>query len=114
MEPPAVEEVVRSWTSQFAELGAMPGISHVQIFANRGEMMGASNPHPHCQIWATSSIPQAPSRELSAQSAYLQEHGSCLLCQYVKIEDPQQERIIFQNDAFVAMVPFWAVWPFEV
>ena len=109
-----IEEVVRTWTSQFDELGAMAGIRHVQIFENRGEMMGASNPHPHCQIWATSSIPQAPSRELDCQKHYLQRHGSCLLCDYVRIEQQEHERVIAENDAFLALVPFWAVWPFEV
>jgi UDPglucose--hexose-1-phosphate uridylyltransferase len=114
MELPALEEVVRTWTSQFAELGAMPGISHVQIFENRGEMMGASNPHPHCQIWATRSIPQAPARELSAQQAYLKKHGRCLLCDYLKLEETEKSRIVYSNEAFVVLVPFWAVWPFEV
>jgi UDPglucose--hexose-1-phosphate uridylyltransferase len=114
MEQPAIEEVVRTWTSQFAELGAMPGISHVQIFENRGEMMGASNPHPHCQIWATSSIPQAPARELSAQQNYFQKNGSCLVCDYLKLEGTEKSRIVYSNDGFVAVVPFWAVWPFEV
>jgi UDPglucose--hexose-1-phosphate uridylyltransferase len=114
MEQPAIEEVVRVWTSQFDELGAMAGISHVQIFENRGEMMGASNPHPHCQIWATRSIPQAPARELSAQHSYFQKHGSCLLCDYLKLELTEGSRIVCSNDGFVVLVPFWAVWPFEV
>jgi UDPglucose--hexose-1-phosphate uridylyltransferase len=114
MELPAIEEVVRTWTSQFAELSATPDISHVQIFENRGEMMGASNPHPHCQIWATRSIPQAPARELSAQQAYLKKHGSCLLCDYLKLEEREKSRIVCSNEAFVVLVPYWAVWPFEV
>ncbi|HXF11912.1 MAG TPA: UDP-glucose--hexose-1-phosphate uridylyltransferase [Terriglobales bacterium] len=114
MELPAIEEVVRTWSSQFAELGAMPGISHVQIFENRGEMMGASNPHPHCQIWATRSIPQAPARELSAQKSYSEQHGSCLLCDYLKLEEMEKSRIVCSNESFVVLVPFWAVWPFEV
>ncbi|HEX3103569.1 MAG TPA: UDP-glucose--hexose-1-phosphate uridylyltransferase [Terriglobales bacterium] len=114
MEVPAIEEVVRTWTAQFAELGAMPGISHVQIFENRGEMMGASNPHPHCQIWATRSIPQAPARELSAQQGYFQKHGNCLLCDYMKLEEMEKSRIVCSNESFVVLVPFWAVWPFEV
>jgi UDPglucose--hexose-1-phosphate uridylyltransferase len=109
-----IEEVVRTWTAQFSELGSMPAIQHVQIFENRGEMMGASNPHPHCQIWATSSIPQAPARELTSQKSYFQEHDSCLLCDYVKIETAEQARLVCENDGFVAIVPFWAVWPFEV
>ncbi len=109
-----IEEVVVTWTSQFKELSTIPGVQHVQIFENRGEMMGASNPHPHCQIWATSSIPQAPSRELASQRAYFDKHRSCLLCDYAKLEQTEQARIICENDGFVAMVPFWAVWPFEV
>ncbi len=114
MELPTIEEVVRTWTSQFAELGQMPGISHVQIFENRGEIMGASNPHPHCQIWATKSIPQAPARELSSQLSYFQSHGTCLLCDYLKLEDTEKSRIVNSNEGFVVLVPFWAVWPFEV
>jgi len=114
MEVSEIEEVVRTWTAQFQELGAMPSIQHVQIFENRGEMMGASNPHPHCQIWATSSIPQAPARELEAQRSYHQQHGSCLLCDYLTIERQTQDRIVLENESFVAVVPFWAVWPFEV
>jgi UDPglucose--hexose-1-phosphate uridylyltransferase len=114
LELPAIEEVVRTWTSQFAELGQMPGISHVQIFENRGEIMGASNPHPHCQIWATSSVPQAPARELSAQHSYSEARGSCLLCDYLKLEEAEKSRIVTSNERFVVVVPFWAVWPFEV
>lgn len=109
-----IEEVVRAWRLQFNELGALADVRHVQIFENRGEMMGASNPHPHCQIWATSSIPQAPSRELISQQAYLNRTAGCLLCDYLNIENLEQQRIIAQNTAFVALVPFWAVWPFEV
>jgi UDPglucose--hexose-1-phosphate uridylyltransferase len=114
MSLPDVEEVVRAWTFQFAEFSAMPWVKHVQIFENRGEMMGASNPHPHCQIWATSSIPQAPGRELLAQQNYLRQSGSCLLCDYLRLEEKEQKRIVWGNEAFVVLVPFWAVWPFEV
>jgi UDPglucose--hexose-1-phosphate uridylyltransferase len=114
MEAPAIEEVVRTWASQFAELSQIPWVNHVQIFENRGEMMGASNPHPHCQIWATSSVPQMPARELTAQQSYFQSHRTCLLCDYLKLEESERSRIVFANDAFVVLVPFWAVWPFEV
>jgi len=109
-----IEEVVRAWTAQTNELAAVPGIHHVQIFENRGEMMGTSNPHPHCQIWATGTVPQAPSRELAAQQSYRKTHQSCLLCDYVTLELTEQQRIVFSDDAFAALVPFWAVWPFEV
>jgi UDPglucose--hexose-1-phosphate uridylyltransferase len=89
-------------------------IHHVQIFENRGAMMGASNPHPHCQIWATASIPQEPAKELSAQGAYLQSHGQCLLCDYIELEKQQGVRLVAQHEDFIAVVPFWAVWPFEI
>lgn len=114
MEVPAIEEVVHTWTSQFTELGSTEWVSHVQIFENRGEMMGASNPHPHCQIWATSSIPQQPTRELAAQRNYFQNHGTCLLCGYLDLERREESRIVCENEAFIVLVPFWAVWPFEV
>jgi len=86
----------------------------VQIFENRGAMMGASNPHPHCQIWATASIPEAPAKELLAQQTYWKSHKRCLLCDYVALEQRQQVRVVCQNDGFVALVPFWAIWPFEI
>ena len=79
----------------------MPGISHVQIFENRGEMMGASNPHPHCQIWATRSIPQVPMRELASQHSYLQKHESCLLCDYLELEQAERTRIVCRIEAFM-------------
>jgi UDPglucose--hexose-1-phosphate uridylyltransferase len=109
-----IEPVVHTWIEQFRELGDSPDINHVQIFENRGAMMGASNPHPHCQIWATASIPDAPAKELATQQAYQKSHGRCLLCDYVALELKQQERVIVANDDFVAVVPFWAVWPFEI
>jgi len=109
-----IEPVVHTWVGQFRELGGLDKINYVQIFENRGAMMGASNPHPHCQIWATASIPDAPSKELAAQSAYLQKRGRCLLCDYVGLEAKQELRIVSENDAFVALVPFWAIWPFEI
>jgi UDPglucose--hexose-1-phosphate uridylyltransferase len=111
---PEIERVVGTWAEQFRELSGLELINHVQIFENRGAMMGASNPHPHCQIWATASIPEAPAKELVAQQAYRNSHSSCLLCDYVAIEQRQQARIVYQNDGFVALVPFWAVWPFEI
>ncbi|HKH99071.1 MAG TPA: UDP-glucose--hexose-1-phosphate uridylyltransferase [Candidatus Sulfotelmatobacter sp.] len=114
MSPDEIAPVVRTWMDQFRELGAIEGIRHVQIFENRGAMMGASNPHPHCQVWATSSIPEAPAKELAAQRAYWKLHNRCLLCDYIRLEKKQQVRLVCQNDNFLALVPFWAVWPFEV
>ena len=114
MQPSEIAEVVRVWTAQYKGLGANPRMNHVQIFENRGAMMGASNPHPHCQIWATASIPEAPKRELQTQRVYRDTHRTCLLCDYVAMESQEQLRIVCQNDAFVAYVPFWAAWPFEI
>jgi UDPglucose--hexose-1-phosphate uridylyltransferase len=109
-----IEPVVHTWMGQFRELAGLDGITHIQIFENRGAMMGASNPHPHCQIWATSSIPQEPAKELMVQRAYLKSYKRCLLCDYVVLEQRQQVRVVCENDGFVAFVPFWAVWPFEL
>ncbi len=107
-------KVVELWISEFRELGAQDGVGYVQIFENRGSIMGCSNPHPHGQIWATRSVPMIPSLETERQADYLAGKGECLLCSYLKRELAEGERIVFQNDSFVALVPFWAVWPFEV
>lgn len=109
-----VETVVQTWTAQVVELGQKEFVSYVQIFENRGAMMGASNPHPHSQIWATSSIPNEPAKELEAQVDYLNTHHTCLLCDYLAAEKEKGERIITANRHFTALAPFWAVWPFEI
>jgi UDPglucose--hexose-1-phosphate uridylyltransferase len=113
MELADIRLVVDEWAMQTEKLGARPDVRYVQIFENRGAMMGASNPHPHGQIWATESIPDEPTLELAAQNAYLAEHGKCLLCVYRDIELAERERVVAENDAWVTVVPFWAVWPFE-
>jgi UDPglucose--hexose-1-phosphate uridylyltransferase len=114
MEPADLRRVVDVWAEQFSELGAMPLINHVQIFENRGAMMGASNPHPHCQIWSNYSIPNQGARETETQTAWRHARGNCLLCDYVRIEEAARERVVDRNDHFLALVPFWAVWPFEI
>jgi UDPglucose--hexose-1-phosphate uridylyltransferase len=114
MDVEMIRPVVKMWIEQFRELGDREEINHVQIFENRGAMMGASNPHPHCQIWATASIPEAPAKELASQQAYSKAHDRCLLCDYVKLEQDQRLRMVCENDGFVVLVPFWAIWPFEV
>lgn len=113
MELPDIEGIVRVWMERYRELGRMKEISYVQIFENRGAVMGSSNPHPHGQIWATERVPDLPAREDRAQRARLAKTGSCLLCDYLALELSRGERLIFRNDSFVALVPFWAVWPFE-
>src|SRR6202041_2666623 len=113
MTVPEIEAVVDAWTAQYVELSAQPFIQHVQIFENRGAMMGASNPHPHCQIWATEHIPDEPSADLVNQREYNRLHNNCLLCDVLKLEIEQRQRIVCENEEFVSLVPFWAVWPFE-
>ncbi|MEX0778997.1 MAG: UDP-glucose--hexose-1-phosphate uridylyltransferase [Balneolales bacterium] len=108
-----IRTVVNLWTDQYAELGAMPFVNYVQIFENKGEIMGCSNPHPHGQIWAQESIPEEPAKELREQKAYYQRHGSTMLGDYLDHELKEDERIVAQNDHFVVLVPFWAFWPFE-
>jgi UDPglucose--hexose-1-phosphate uridylyltransferase len=108
-----VRRVVEVWAEQYEEIGHRPAINYVQIFENKGEIMGCSNPHPHGQIWSNGSLPQVPALEDRAQSDYRVSHGSCLLCDYVDLEDARQERIVCANDHFTALVPFWATWPFE-
>jgi UDPglucose--hexose-1-phosphate uridylyltransferase len=108
-----VREVVDVWSEQFQELEKMPWIQYIQIFENRGSLMGASNPHPHCQIWANASIPNLPERELSSFEEYASRKKSCLLCDYLNLELSKGERIVCQNDGFAIVVPYWAVWPFE-
>ena len=113
---PEVEAVVRAWTDQSRDLGAHDFVNYVQVFENKGEIMGCSNPHPHSQVWASGHIPNEPAKELSAQVDYLRERGSCLLCDYLAAERSAKsgERIVAANEHFTALVPFWAVWPFEI
>lgn len=113
MKPEAVRKVVDTWCEQFIELETRKDIGYVQIFENRGDIMGCSNPHPHGQIWATKSIPLIPEKEDHRQKEYQQNKNDCLLCRYASRELESGERVIFENDSFAALVPFWAVWPFE-
>ena len=108
-----IARVVAVWAEQYRELGAMDDINSVQIFENRGAMMGASNPHPHGQIWASRGLPNELAKELASQAAYRGEQGACLLCDYLKLEREAGERIVFENEHFTVLVPFWAIWPFE-
>jgi len=108
-----LKPVMDMWAAQYVELGSLPFVGHVQIFENRGEMMGASNPHPHCQIWASQGMPTEPAAEQREQAAWRARHGSCLLCDYLALERDSGERLVCENDSFAALVPFWAVWPFE-
>jgi len=113
MSEASIRGVVDIWCEQYVDLGSRPYINYVQIFENKGAIMGCSNPHPHGQIWSSGTIPQEPAVEQDAQASYLLEKGHCLLCDYVALESSQQERIVCRNAHFIAVVPFWAVWPFE-
>jgi galactose-1-phosphate uridylyltransferase (family 1) len=106
--------VVDVWTQQERELGADEDVHYVQIFENRGAMMGASNSHPHGQVWASRSVSNEVVAEQAGQTEYLAEHGCCLLCAYRELEMGLGERVVTANESFVAVVPYWAVWPFEV
>jgi UDPglucose--hexose-1-phosphate uridylyltransferase len=108
-----IARVVRVWQSEFYALGTHPDIGYVQIFENRGAMMGSSNPHPHGQIWSTQQVPNLVQREDAQQQAYFATHSQTLLSAYLQQELESGERIVCRNESFVALVPFWAVWPFE-
>jgi UDPglucose--hexose-1-phosphate uridylyltransferase len=112
MDVDAIARVVDAWRDQYVELGALPFINHVQIFENRGEMMGCSNPHPHCQIWANDTLPNEAVKEGARQRAFADGRGACLLCEYLALER-RGERMVCENESFAVVVPFWAVWPFE-
>ena len=107
----AIGEVVDVWASQAEELGRR--YPWVQIFENKGEVMGCSNPHPHSQIWASSFIPDGPAKEDRKQRDYLQRHGSTLLGDYLQMELEHKERVVVENEHWVVLVPYWATWPYE-
>lgn len=113
----AVEEirkVVDVWAEQYVELGGRDDIGYVHVFENRESMIGASNPHPHGQIWASRSVPNEVVAELGGQKAYFLEKNEVLLCEYLALEVTLGEHVVAANAGFVALVPYWAVWPFEV
>ncbi|MBN1411495.1 MAG: UDP-glucose--hexose-1-phosphate uridylyltransferase [Spirochaetales bacterium] len=114
MKTEEIRPVIDVWIDQYNELADNRDIRYVQIFENHGQMMGCSNPHPHCQVWANQTVPELPGRETRNQEAYMDKHGSCLLCDCLKVELKSRERVVFETDEFVVLVPFWAVWPFEV
>ncbi len=109
----AIEKVIDVWCDEFNSIRSIDYIKYIQIFENKGEIMGCSNPHPHGQIWAQSSIPVEIAKETQQQKKYYQEHSRSLLADYISLELKLQERIVLENEHFVAVVPFWAVWPYE-
>jgi UDPglucose--hexose-1-phosphate uridylyltransferase len=113
MQAADLRKVVDTWVEQYQDLGARPVINYVQIFENRGAMMGASNPHPHCQIWSSHSLPNEIAKEQASLLGWREQRGTCLLCEYARLEQAASERVVEENEAFLTVVPFWAVWPFE-
>lgn len=106
-----IRKVVDVWAEQIVELGHV--YRWVQVFENKGAMMGASNPHPHGQIWASDQLPTEPAKEETRQNLYYQENGSVLLIDYAALETEQQDRIVIASQHWLALVPYWAIWPFE-
>jgi len=109
-----IAAVAEVWAHEYAELGSLSYVKYVQVFENRGEIMGCSNPHPHGQIWANETIPNEPSKEQDAQIAYAEKNKSCLLCDYARLELKAGKRVVCENPHFLALVPYWAIWPFEI
>ncbi|RKO84334.1 UTP-hexose-1-phosphate uridylyltransferase [Blyttiomyces helicus] len=113
MDTDAILPVIEEWTRQYLELGALEYVNYVQIFENKGAVMGCSNPHPHGQIWSMSDIPDEPTKEIRALTNHRAKHNTCLLCDYAKVELTDRTRLVVENASFLAVVPFWATWPFE-
>ncbi|MEM6268593.1 MAG: UDP-glucose--hexose-1-phosphate uridylyltransferase [Bacteroidota bacterium] len=110
----AIDRVIQVWQAEYRSLGEREMIRHVQIFENKGALMGCSNPHPHGQIWAQYSIPEVIREMTRRQAKYFAQCGRTLLGDCLEKELRAEERIVAANDALVAWVPFWAVWPFEI
>jgi len=108
-----IQKVVFAWQKEYTELSQNPKINYVQIFENKGAVMGCSNPHPHGQIWSQSTLPNEVDKKNTQQLNYYNKKNSSLLGDYLSQELEAKERIIFENDSFVVLVPFWAIWPFE-
>jgi UDPglucose--hexose-1-phosphate uridylyltransferase len=108
---PEIRTVVDTWAEQVTELGQR--WRWVQVFENKGELMGCSNPHPHGQIWASDFVPTEAVKELTQQQLWLEKNGRPLLVEYAALESAAAERVVVQNADWVAVVPWWAVWPFE-
>lgn len=106
-----IRSVIDRWVEQQEELGQK--FEWVQIFENKGAIMGCSNPHPHCQIWASSFIPNEPRIKNETQRAYFAKHGRPMLMDYVKKECEKKDRLVVENENWIVVVPYWAVWPFE-
>lgn len=108
-----IETIIKTWQKEYTDLGSIKYINHVQIFENKGSVMGCSNPHPHGQIWAQSSLPTQVEKTQKNLKTYFDKNGRTMLADYLQAELRSGERIVIENDHFVALVPFWATWPYE-
>ena len=113
MNSAAIRQVIDTWAAETESLGRRDYIQYVQVFENKGAMMGCSNPHPHCQVWGAFHIPTVPAKKLASQRRYLRRHKRDLLGDYLEIESGKGERLVCENEHWVCLVPFWAVWPYE-
>jgi UDPglucose--hexose-1-phosphate uridylyltransferase len=110
----SIENVISTWAKNSYDMSSEDYIHYVQVFENKGAMMGCSNPHPHSQLWAQSQLPNEIVKELATQTGYFNKYNRPLLLDYVQEEHKLKDRILFSNDYFTALVPYWAVWPFEI
>ncbi len=109
-----ISNVIQTWTRETVDLSSRKNIAYVQVFENKGAVMGCSNPHPHSQIWSQSILPNEPAKELASQTEYFNRQNKTLLHEYVEAEHQQKDRLVAVNDHFTALVPFWGIWPFEI
>ncbi|XP_032806063.1 galactose-1-phosphate uridylyltransferase [Petromyzon marinus] len=111
MSIPEIRAVIDKWADIVTELGSQ--YQWVQIFENKGAVMGCSNPHPHCQVWASSFLPNEPRIADRTQKAYYNTNGVPMLLQYAQMEAEKKERVVVENSDWLAVVPYWATWPFQ-
>jgi len=110
---PELQGVIEVWKSEFTELSKDADIKNIQIFENKGDIMGCSNPHPHGQIWAQNSLPVEIAKETRQQKLHFDKKGTSLLSDYIKLEQQEKVRLVYENEHFVVVIPFWATWPYE-
>jgi UDPglucose--hexose-1-phosphate uridylyltransferase len=113
MNEEEIQSVIQTWCSEYVSVSKHDFINYIQIFENKGAIMGCSNPHPHCQIWATEKVPNEVQLEIDSFKKWKNDKKSCLLCSYLDLELKKNSRIISMNESFVTLVPYWAQWPFE-
>lgn len=113
MDESEIVSIIKLWQKEYKDLGSIENINNIQIFENKGESMGCSNPHPHGQIWAQKSIPTEKLKKQNNFKKFYENNNQSMLLAYIKKELELKERIIYENESFVALVPFWAVWPYE-